>query len=408
MAQFILASGFYAPSGPAGQAHRDFFKIWAENNRRTIAPKATYIISAAGKPFLDDGVHQWITAENLGHVMQMPEQQVLGGWSASFLMSCLIAYHNKADLIYKEQDCLAFGPWVQRLYEEIGNAGMITGKMNTTGDAAGLLAQSLLLVRHGFLLPMIGLYCSIQQTDRQVVPEHKFNFIAQRTNAVRQTTMGCDRSRPIPFDDPAFYVQQLTTEEIAELRARKLIPIAETTTIPPNARKIQFGCGSNVLSGWENYDAEVDITRPLPFPDGSADVVFAEHTVEHVTPQQAWGFFEECKRILKPGGVIRIAVPSAEQIAERSTPHYEHFLFQRGFSESPTGPAAIKAIIFGHGHQAIWSQKSLVTVLQAVGFRDAVPCEARQSRFGLDVNGHGRVIGEVFNQIETIVVEAVK
>lgn len=47
-------------------------------------------------------------------------------------------------------------------------------------------------------------------------------------------------------------------------------------------RKIQFGCGGNKLDGWENYDRDVNISKPLPFEDNSIRFIFAEHVLEHV------------------------------------------------------------------------------------------------------------------------------
>src|SRR5881396_391258 len=71
---------------------------------------------------------------------------------------------------------------------------------------------------------------------------------------------------------------------------------------PP--RKLHFGCGGLNLPDWSNYDLEVDIRKPLPFPNACASHILAEHVVEHVTHQEAWKFFEECWRVLIPGGVL--------------------------------------------------------------------------------------------------------
>jgi predicted SAM-dependent methyltransferase len=173
--------------------------------------------------------------------------------------------------------------------------------------------------------------------------------------------------------------------------------------------KINLGCGSNFLAGWVNHDSDVDITKPLPFADSSADVIFAEHVAEHTTPQQAWNFFEECHRVLRPGGVVRIAVPSVERIAERSTPDYEQWVHRSGFCESPTQQSVIKAIVFHHGHQSAWSGGVLLAFLTGVGFKDAILTLPSESYHGLDgVNGHWRVIGEAFNDLETVTAEAVK
>ena len=131
---------------------------------------------------------------------------------------------------------------------------------------------------------------------------------------------------------------------------------------------INFGCGGNFLPGWVNHDVDVDIRKRLPYDDNSVDAVFAEHVVEHVTPHEAWRFFEECFRILRPAGVVRIAVPSIVRISQRSDPAYERFCFDRGFSTAPTRQAALKAIVFGHGHQSVWDECVLGAFLDGVGF----------------------------------------
>jgi predicted SAM-dependent methyltransferase len=60
------------------------------------------------------------------------------------------------------------------------------------------------------------------------------------------------------------------------------------------------------------YPANVrrlDITRPLPFPDGSFDAVFSSHTLEHLYLSQTKSLLRECLRVLRPGGVARHVVP---------------------------------------------------------------------------------------------------
>jgi len=176
-----------------------------------------------------------------------------------------------------------------------------------------------------------------------------------------------------------------------------------------NGMKLNLGCGSNHLDGWSNHDADMDITLPLPVAVNTVEAIFCEHCCEHCTPQQVWNFFEECLRVLKPGGVVRIAVPSVEKIAKHSSPAYEQAYFSRGFADSPTRKGVVKGIIFNHGHQSTWSTGVLIAYLESVGFRDVVPVEVDASNHGLErVNGHGHVIGDDFNRLETIVVEAVK
>jgi hypothetical protein len=226
MSKLTIVTGYYegglhaADTSRVNTTPQDFFKIWHKNT--SIIPHTKIYVVNAGVTPLGHGC-EWINAENLGHARTMNQRQLLGGWSASLITGCLLAYHNQSDLLFKEQDCLAFGPYLERLYEEIGTMGMITGRRNQTGAARGLTAQSLILIRRDFLLDFMHHYLSIKSPDAILNPEHKFDAIEQRTGAVAHTAMGFDRDRPINFDALPFYAQQWSDAELAELVRRGMV-----------------------------------------------------------------------------------------------------------------------------------------------------------------------------------------
>jgi SAM-dependent methyltransferase len=171
--------------------------------------------------------------------------------------------------------------------------------------------------------------------------------------------------------------------------------------------KINFGCGTNHLPGWDNFDAEVDITRPLPFGSGVADFILAEHVVEHVTYPQALEFFRECRRVLKSGGVARIAVPSIEQVWRHGSADYFAFVHGRRWAVTPDRRAAMTALLECHGHRAPWTSSLLASSLYLAGFDRITTHDPGFSYHAVlrNVEGHGRVIGDAFNAIETVVAE---
>lgn len=146
-------------------------------------------------------------------------------------------------------------------------------------------------------------------------------------------------------------------------------------------KKIQFGCGGNRLPGFENHDSETDITKPLPYPDGVADFVFCEHCLEHVNGAKGFLFMEECHRILKPGGVLRLCVPHLDRISDI---------------------AHCRDLIVGHGHEMVFNESNLITMLQIAGF-DSVTITGRA-----ECDSHWKVIGEAKDDLETLRVEARK
>jgi SAM-dependent methyltransferase len=60
-----------------------------------------------------------------------------------------------------------------------------------------------------------------------------------------------------------------------------------------------------------------DIRRGIPFANQTFDVVYNSHMLEHLDREHALGFLNECYRVLKPGGTIRIVVPDFELLVKR-------------------------------------------------------------------------------------------
>lgn len=181
-----------------------------------------------------------------------------------------------------------------------------------------------------------------------------------------------------------------------------------TVAIIEPGLKINLGCGTNKLAGWENHDDEVDITKPLPWAEGAADFIFIEHCVEHVSFHQAIGFFEEAFRVLRPGGVLRVTVPSIEKIALTSTPDYWKFAAKWG--GEATWKGAMRAILFAHGHQMGWTASAMRYSLAYAGFVDIEAREVGESPHAAlrGAEGHGVVIGRAFNEIESMPFDATK
>lgn len=91
-----------------------------------------------------------------------------------------------------------------------------------------------------------------------------------------------------------------------------------------NARKLHIGAGRVYIPGWTNIDlfdthqADIycDLTR-LPFDPGTFDLVYASHVLEHVHRKEVVATLFHWGQMLKPGGVLRIAVPNFEAVAKR-------------------------------------------------------------------------------------------
>jgi len=86
----------------------------------------------------------------------------------------------------------------------------------------------------------------------------------------------------------------------------------------PDSRHLHLGCGTKLLPGFINIDANprqkldiwLDVRHGLPFRNSSVASIYSTHMVEHFFPDELSRLFNECFRVLKPGGGMRLVVPS--------------------------------------------------------------------------------------------------
>lgn len=57
-----------------------------------------------------------------------------------------------------------------------------------------------------------------------------------------------------------------------------------------------------------------DCRKRLPFRNNEVDVIYTSHFLEHVYRHEAVKIFRECYRVLRPGGIIRIALPDTKKL----------------------------------------------------------------------------------------------
>lgn len=67
--------------------------------------------------------------------------------------------------------------------------------------------------------------------------------------------------------------------------------------------------------GWENKDIRrADIRDGLPFRDGEVDFIYTSHVIEHLSPAGGAKLLAECRRVLKPAGLLRVVTPDLEHL----------------------------------------------------------------------------------------------
>jgi SAM-dependent methyltransferase len=171
--------------------------------------------------------------------------------------------------------------------------------------------------------------------------------------------------------------------------------------------KIQLGCGFNFLEGWANFDTDVDLSQPLPWADGTIDFIFAEHVIEHLTTPQGVQMLAECYRVLKPGGVVRIAFPDVRRLETLSEEDMARYL--KCLPTIKTRSQAILLALTGWGHQSAWTTQVAEAILRAVGFWTTYEEEYGLSSYAelTGIEAHHRAVGDAA-ALETSIVEGWK
>ena len=104
----------------------------------------------------------------------------------------------------------------------------------------------------------------------------------------------------------------------------------------PHLRSLDVGCSGRKLKGAVGMDivqsSEVDVVhdieqKPWPFKEGEFDVVFMNHSLEHV--DDVLSVLGEAHRILKGGGRLIVQVPHFRATDAFVDPTHRHFFTSR-------------------------------------------------------------------------------
>ena len=114
----------------------------------------------------------------------------------------------------------------------------------------------------------------------------------------------------------------------------------------------------------------VDFEHGLPFEDRSVDFVFSSHLLEHLYIDEAARLLREIYRVLKAGGLVRIAVPDLEHAFQLYRQGERTKALAYFFSDSRIGAL--------NRHQYMYDFALLCQALQRAGFSDVLRCSFRQ------------------------------
>ena len=147
--------------------------------------------------------------------------------------------------------------------------------------------------------------------------------------------------------------------------------------------RLHLGCGNALFPDWINMDCYpprmipgtevlmLDMRRKWPLADGSAAVLFSEHFLEHLPFETVRDHIvTEIRRVLEPGGRVRIGVPNGEYFVE------QYVASKRGAAETLYEQARggkspmmmLNEIAHGFGHHFVYDFETMQRMLHEAGF----------------------------------------
>ncbi|MFC0530802.1 class I SAM-dependent methyltransferase [Phytohabitans kaempferiae] len=222
----------------------------------------------------------------------------------------------------------------------------------------------------------------------------------------------CDKLEEVgdpPFDASFLRGLGLTGVEFAAWKSRHPAALA-SDVVPLRTADSTAAPGRVYRVDGEAYFAALDITTTLPFADGSVDWVYAEHLIEHVSLGAGIAWLAEVRRILAPGGLLRVTTPDLATYVEgyRAGEAFfaRHRKRMRAAGLGPPMPAR-RAFMFNqmfylYGHRWIYDLDELRHALEAAGFD---PAAVRRCAFREGVRPDVADLDRVLRNDESLYVE---
>jgi predicted SAM-dependent methyltransferase len=149
--------------------------------------------------------------------------------------------------------------------------------------------------------------------------------------------------------------------------------------------KLHIGCGKRSLPGFAHIDLadfpHIDYRQPaelLPmFAEASVDLIYASHILQYYDQEEVTAVLAEWRRVLKPGGLLRLAVPDLAALVE--------VYGRAGSPRAILGPLYGRMVIRSGGaerviyHRTVYDFASLEAVLRQGGFDDVRRYDWRQT-----------------------------
>jgi SAM-dependent methyltransferase len=157
------------------------------------------------------------------------------------------------------------------------------------------------------------------------------------------------------------------------------------------AKRLNWGCGEHTAPGWINSDANgeggadlvCDIRQGLPLEESSVDYAVSVHAFPELAYPEVVPALQELRRVLKPGGVLRLVLPDLQKGIEAFIHgNDDYFLVDESEVRSRGGRFIVHLLWYGYS-RTLFTADFVEELLVRAGFADVAECQYRRtpSRF---------------------------
>jgi len=150
-------------------------------------------------------------------------------------------------------------------------------------------------------------------------------------------------------------------------------------------KRLNWGCGAHVAPGWINSDVKdepgvdlvADIRAGLPLASDSIDYAVSIHALPEFSYPELVPALEELRRVLKPGGTLRLALPDLRRGIDAYLAGDEDY-FQVGSQDASTlgGKFIVQMLWYGYS-RSLFTADFAQELLEKAGFVDLRECSYR-------------------------------
>ena len=115
----------------------------------------------------------------------------------------------------------------------------------------------------------------------------------------------------------------------------------------------------------------MDLRNGLPIEDNSADFIYNEHFIEHLKFEGGEKAIKEFYRVLKKGGILRIATPDLDYLVEKYLNDWKNqdWLTWPEFEYINTKGLMINISMRDWGHEYLYNEEDLRNLVKKAGFK---------------------------------------